>query len=98
MVAAMTIQAKCGRNDLSLLLGITPRRVTQLVDKKILLQEARGTFDICDSVHRFIAWRETIVAQEHGVGAYGKARAQLYLEKAPRKKKARKRSADRAAD
>ena len=37
---------------------------------------------ICDSVHRFIAHRETVVAQEHGVGAYGKARADVYVERA----------------
>jgi hypothetical protein len=67
---------RSGTDDLATLLGISVRRVTQLVEKKVLLREARGTFDVCDSVHRFIAHRETVVAQEHGVGAYGKARAQ----------------------
>jgi hypothetical protein len=73
----MAIPAKCGIDDLATLLGISARRVTQLVEKKVLLREARGTFDVCDSVHRFIAHRETVVAQEHGVGAYGKARADV---------------------
>jgi hypothetical protein len=75
--ATMAIPAKCGIDDLATLLGISARRVTQLVEKKVLLREARGTFDVCDSVHRFIAHRETVVAQEHGVGAYGKARADV---------------------
>ena len=65
-----------------MLLGITVRRVTQLVAKKVLVREARGLFDTLDSVHKFIAWRETVVAQEHGVGAYGKARAEVYVERA----------------
>ena len=80
--ATMAIPAKCGTDDLATLLGISVRRVTQLVEKKVLLREARGTFDVCDSVHRFIAHRETVVAQEHGVGAYGKARADVYVERA----------------
>ena len=46
------------------------------------MREARGLFDICDSVHRFVAHREAVVAQEHGVGAYGKARADVYVERA----------------
>ena len=78
----MAIPAKCGTDDLATLLGISVRRVTQLVEKKVLLREARGTFDVCDSVHRFIAHRETVVAQEHGVGAYGTARADVYVERA----------------
>ena len=78
----MAIPAKCGTDDLATLLGISVRRVTQLVEKKVLLREARGTFDVCDSVHRFIAHRETVVAQEHGVGAHGKARADVYVERA----------------
>jgi hypothetical protein len=32
---AVTIPWKCGRNDLSLLLGVTPRRITQLVQQKV---------------------------------------------------------------
>ena len=75
-LAAMAIPAKCGTDDLAALLGVTVRRVTQLVEKKVLLGEARGSFDTCDSVHRFVAHRETVVAKEHGLGAYGRARAQ----------------------
>ena len=78
----MTIPKKCGRDDLSLLLGVSARRVSQLVDKKILVQEARGTFDVLDCVHKFIAYRETCVAKEHGLGAYGQARAKVYVERA----------------
>lgn len=82
----MAIPAKCGTDDLATLLGISVRRVTQLVEKKVLLREARGTFDVCDSVHRFIAHRETVVAQEHGVGAYGKARADARMMRLQREK------------
>ena len=46
----MAIPAKCGTDDLAALLGVTVRRVTQLVEKKVLLGEARGSFDTCDSV------------------------------------------------
>ena len=46
------------------------------------MREARGQFDTCDAVQRFIAWREGVVAAEHGIGTYGRSRAALYLEKA----------------
>jgi putative ABC transport system substrate-binding protein len=71
----MAIPAKCGTDDLATLLGISVRRVTQLVEKKVLLGEARGSFDTCDSVHRFVAHRETVVAKEHRLGAYGREQA-----------------------
>ena len=75
--ATMAIPVKCGIDDLATLLGISVGALLSFVEKKVLLREARGTFDVCDSVHRFIAHRETVVAQEHGVGAYGKARADV---------------------
>jgi hypothetical protein len=43
-LAALAIPTKCGTNDLAALLGVTVRRVTQLVEKKVLLGEARGSF------------------------------------------------------
>ena len=45
LCSGMAIPQKCSRSDLSLLLGVTPQRVNQLVNKKILTQEARNTFD-----------------------------------------------------
>ena len=82
MLAGMGLVRKCGTGDLSLLLGITARRIEQLVAKKILVREARGLFDTCDAVQRFIAWREGVIAAQHGLGEYGRSRAALYLEKA----------------
>jgi hypothetical protein len=65
----MTIPRRCGRDDLSLLLGVSPRRVSQLVQQKVLQQETRGLFNTHDSVHKFIAWREGVIAKVHGVSA-----------------------------
>ena len=33
-------------------------------------------------MHKFIAWREGVIAKEHGLGAYGQARAKVYVERA----------------
>jgi len=58
------------------------RTITKLVDKKILRRESRGTFDTVDAVAAYVAHREAVVAAEQGAGDYGRARAQLYLERA----------------
>jgi len=78
----MNYTQKVTTSDLAAILGLTERRIGQLVLKKILRRESLGTFDLADSVQAFIAHRETVVATEHGVGAYGKARADLYRERA----------------
>ena len=78
----MNYTQKVTASDLAAILGLTERRIGHLVVKKILRRESRGTFDLADSVQAFIAHRETVVATEHGVGAYGKARADLYRERA----------------
>ena len=76
--AALMIWRRCSGSQSGALL--------RSLRKKVLLREARGTFDVCDSVHRFIAHRETVVAQEHGVGAYGKARADARMMRLQREK------------
>ena len=58
------------------------KTIAKLVDKKVLRREARGVLDLVDAVAAFIAHREAVTAAEQGVGDYGKARAQLYLERA----------------
>jgi phage terminase Nu1 subunit (DNA packaging protein) len=78
----MSFPREIATADLSLLLGITPRAVAKLVDRKILRKLARGTFDAADAVPAYIAFRESVVAEQYGLGEYGKARAQLYLERA----------------
>jgi phage terminase Nu1 subunit (DNA packaging protein) len=56
--------------------------VTKLANQGVLRREARGCFDLADSVQAYIAHREAVVAAQHGMGAYGKARAELTLERA----------------
>jgi hypothetical protein len=78
----MAIPKTCGTSDLSLLLGVTERRITQLVKQGVLQRQARGAFDTISSVHAFVAHRESIITKEHGIGAYGRARAAVYQERA----------------
>jgi hypothetical protein len=68
--------------DLAIVLGVNKRTLSKLVDKKVLCRESRGCFDLADAVQAYVAHREGVVAAEHGVGTFGKARAQLYLERA----------------
>jgi hypothetical protein len=78
----MNFPPKVSTSALAKLLSVNERTITKLVEKKVLRREARGTFDTIESIAAFVAHRESIVAAEHGVGVYGKARAQLYLERA----------------
>jgi phage terminase Nu1 subunit (DNA packaging protein) len=71
-----------GSSDLATILGITTRRVEQLANKGILKREGRGSFDLADNVQAFVAHRESVIAAEHGVGDFGRARADLYRERA----------------
>jgi phage terminase Nu1 subunit (DNA packaging protein) len=82
MMSFMNLPKKISTSGLATLLSINERTIGKLVDKKILRREARGTFDTVDAVAAYVAHREAVVAAEHGVGAYGKARVQLYLERA----------------
>jgi len=77
----MTLPQKVSTSGLAAVLGITERAVTKLVERKILCREARGCFDLADSVQAYIAHREAVVSAQHGQGAYGKARAELTLER-----------------
>ena len=78
----MNYTQKVTTSDLATILGITERRIGQLAVKKVLKRESRGTFDLADSIQTFVAHREAVVSAEHGQGAYGKARADLYRERA----------------
>jgi hypothetical protein len=78
----MKFPVKISTGDLAQVIGVNERTITKLVCKKILRREARGCFDLTDAVQDYVTHREGIVAAEYGVGTYGKARAQLYLEKA----------------
>jgi phage terminase Nu1 subunit (DNA packaging protein) len=78
----MELSQRISTADLAKVLGLAERTIAKLVDKKVLKREGYGTFDLADSVQAFVAYRESVVASEHGVGAYGKARAELYRERA----------------
>ena len=78
----MNLPTKISTSGLATLLSVNERTIGKLADKKVLRREARGVFDLVDAVAAYVAHREAVVAAENGVGDYGKARAQLYLERA----------------
>jgi phage terminase Nu1 subunit (DNA packaging protein) len=78
---------KCSGSELARLLGITPRRVAQLVDEGVFkLDKAKDTYDAAFSVQAYIAKRESVLAESYGKGEFGRARAQLYTERAAKMK------------
>ena len=77
----MALPTEITTEDLSTLLGINARTVAKLVERNVLRRLERGTFATVDSIAAYVAHRESIVAAQHGVGEYGKARAELYLER-----------------
>jgi phage terminase Nu1 subunit (DNA packaging protein) len=78
----MEFPQKVSANDLATVLGIVPRTVGKLAEKGVLRREGYGVFDLTDAVQAYVAYRESVIAAEHGVGAFGKARAELTLERA----------------
>jgi phage terminase Nu1 subunit (DNA packaging protein) len=77
----MAFPPKISTSDLSALLGVTERAITRLVAKGILRKDSFGTFDVVDVVQAFIQHREASVAERYGKGAFGEARAELYVER-----------------
>jgi len=78
----MEFRQKVSANDLATVLGIVPRTVGKLAEKGVLRREGYGVFDLADAIQAYIAYRESVIAAEHGVGAFGRARAELTLERA----------------
>jgi phage terminase Nu1 subunit (DNA packaging protein) len=78
----MTLPKEVGTEDLAKVLGLTPRGVGKLAEKKVLRRLARGSFDLCDCVQAYVAYRQQAALAQHGAGANGRARAALYLERA----------------
>lgn len=93
----MTLPKEVGTEDLAKVLGLTPRGVGKLAEKKVLRRLARGSFDLCDCVQAYVAYQQQAALAQHGAGAYGRARAALYLERArvARIQRAPRRSARR---
>jgi phage terminase Nu1 subunit (DNA packaging protein) len=78
----MEFPQKVSANDLATVLGIVPRTVGKLAEKGVLRREGYGVFDLSDAIQAYLAYRESVVAAEHGIGTFGKARAELTLERA----------------
>jgi hypothetical protein len=95
----MPLPKEVGTEDLAKVLGLTPRGVGKLAEKKVLRRLARGSFDLCDCVQAYVAYQQQAALAQHGAGAYGRARAALYLERArvARIQRAPRRSARRSA-
>jgi phage terminase Nu1 subunit (DNA packaging protein) len=81
----MTMPREIGTEDLALLLGLDDRSVRRLAKKGVFVRGELG-FDVADSVRRYIAHREGIIAEQHGSGEYAKARSALFIERAAKMK------------
>jgi phage terminase Nu1 subunit (DNA packaging protein) len=77
----MTIPRQGSTADLAQLLGLTERAITKLATKRIFRRVTEGVFDLPDSVQAYLAYREGVVADQHGQGDFGRARAALFLER-----------------
>jgi phage terminase Nu1 subunit (DNA packaging protein) len=69
-------------SDLATILGVSSRRVAQLVEEKILIRTARGTFDLGEAVRNYVAYRERRIAARLGAGEMHKARQRYLLARA----------------
>jgi phage terminase Nu1 subunit (DNA packaging protein) len=78
----MNFPPKVSTSTLATLLSVNERTIAKLTEKKVLRREERGVFDVVDAIAAHTAYRESVAAEQAGQGAYGKARAQLYLERA----------------
>jgi len=65
--------------DLATILGVTARRVAQLVEEKVLVRTARGMFDLGESVRSYMSYREGKLAAKLGAGPLYEAKRR-YLE------------------
>jgi phage terminase Nu1 subunit (DNA packaging protein) len=72
----MTFPANVSKNDLAQLLGMTPRRIGQLTDDKVLTRNSHGTYATAPSIAAYIAFKERAAADRLDGGAdYNSARA-----------------------
>ena len=53
----ITVETIVSPSELALILGPTGRTIRQLVEDGILEKAGRGRFLLCDSVHRYIAYK-----------------------------------------
>jgi phage terminase Nu1 subunit (DNA packaging protein) len=62
----MGFPSKISGNDLAKLLGVTPRRVAQLVDEGVLARTGRGTFDAAQAIQAYTRFRVRAAGEEAG--------------------------------
>jgi phage terminase Nu1 subunit (DNA packaging protein) len=68
--------------DLATLLGVTKRSINLLAEQGVLPRLANEQFDLSAALQAYVLHREGVIEAQHGLGDYGKARAELYQEKA----------------
>ena len=62
----MGFPSTCKTHDMARLLGVSDRRVRQLVEEKVLVQKARDTFEVAANVHAYVSFRENAASSEAG--------------------------------
>src|SRR5258706_1612384 len=67
--------------DLATLLGITKRSINSLAERGALSRLPDGQFNLAEGLQAYVLHREDVIAAEHGLGDFGKARAELYQER-----------------
>jgi phage terminase Nu1 subunit (DNA packaging protein) len=65
--------------QIAAIFGITTRRIAQLVEERVLVRTARGTFDVGEAVRGYMSYREEKLASKLGAGPLHEARRR-YLE------------------
>jgi len=78
----MSFPREVAGSDLAMLIGLDERSVRKLVAKQILHRNARGLFDVPDAILSYFAFRESALAAKYGQGVLGRARAEVYVERA----------------
>jgi phage terminase Nu1 subunit (DNA packaging protein) len=72
----MTFPTNVSKNDLAQLLSVTPRRIGQLTDDKLLTRNSHGTYATAASIAAYIAFKEKAAVDRLDGGAdYNAARA-----------------------
>jgi hypothetical protein len=72
----MTFPANVSKTDLAQLLSVTPRRIGQLTDDKVLVRNSHGAYATVPSIAAYIAFKEKAAMDRLDGGAdYNSARA-----------------------
>jgi hypothetical protein len=85
MSTTMALPRVVSLDDLASALSLDERQIRRLTTRGILSRGELG-YDLIDSIRSFVAYRESVIAEQHGSGEYGKARSALYIERAAKMK------------